>query len=112
MPQINELPNEVLEKMTQQKGVDLARVEPDPGDAVQSTTGEMPASPNYKQLQDVVNKMRLENGPIRAFNSLLAQRERYNANVNRLNQQPADDMLKQRAQSNRELLGKMFLEGK
>ena len=111
MPQINELPNEVLDTMMKRQGTDLTRVEPDPGDAAIPLTGEAPAAPNYKQLSDVVAKMRLENGPIKEFNTLLSQRERYNENVKRLNQGQADDMLKQRAQANREMLTKMFLGG-
>src|SRR3990167_10135866 len=100
MPQINELPNEVLDTMTKQQGVDLTRVEPDPGDVARSATGGAPAAPNYQQLQKVVAQMKRENGPIKVFNSLIAQRERYNGNVQRLNQRQADDILKQRAQSN------------
>jgi hypothetical protein len=111
MPQINELPNEVLETMTKRQGLDLSRVEPDPGDAATQATGGAPAAPNYKQLGDVVDRMRRENGPIKEFNVLLAQRERYNENMKRLNQTQADDMLKQRAKTNRELLSKMFLGG-
>jgi len=91
--------------------IDLSRIEPDAQDAAQPTTGGAPAAPNYEQLQKVVDKMRIENGPIGEFNTLLGQRETYNKNVKRLKQGQADDMLKQRAQSNRELLTKMFLGG-
>ena len=108
MAVLNELPNEVLETMTRSQGVDLSRVEPDPQDAIKPPTGDT-ASPNYAQLQGVIDKMERENGPLKKFNSLLAQRERFNSNVQRLNQTQADDMLKQRADGNRGLLGKMFL---
>jgi len=91
---------------------DLSRVEPEAQDVTQPSTGGLPAAPNYKQLQTVVDKMKLENGPIGEFNTLLGQRERYNENVKRLKQGQADDMLKQRAQSNRDLLSNMFLGGK
>ena len=111
MAQINELPNEVLETMTKSKGIDLSRVEPDPGDAAIQPTGGAPAAPNYEQLQKVVAKMKAENGVIGDFNRQLGIRERYNANVQRLNQGQANDMLKQRAKSNRELLTNMFLGG-
>ena len=112
MPQLNELPNEVLETMTKSKGVDFTRVEPDPGDAATQPTGGAPAAPNYNQLDKVVAQMRQENGPIREFNMLLRQREMYNKNVSRLNQTQATDMLKQRADANRSLLAKTFLGGK
>jgi hypothetical protein len=52
-----------------------------------------------------------ENGPLRQFNVLLGQRERFNSNVKRLNQTQANDMLKQRADANRGMLSKMFLGG-
>ena len=112
MAQINELPNEVLETMTKSKGVDFTRVEPDPMDATQPSTGGAPAAPNFEQLQKVVAKMKAENGVIGDFNRQLGIRERYNENVKRLNQTQADDMLKQRADTNRTVLAKMFLGGK
>ena len=111
MAQINELPNEVLETMTRSKGIDLSRVEPEATDVVQPDTGS-PAQPNYKQLSDVVAKMKAENGVIGDFNRQLGIRERYNENVKRLNQTQADDMLKQRANANRSLLAKTFLGSK
>ena len=111
MAQINELPNEVLGTMTKSAGVDLSRVEPEAQDVIKPDAGS-PVQPNHKQLQDVIAKMERENGPLKQFNVLLGQRERFNDNVKRLNQTQADDMLKQRADANRGELAKMFLGGK
>ena len=111
MAQINELPNEVLGTMTKSAGVDLSRVEPEAQDVIKPDAGS-PVQPNFKQLGDVVAKMKAENGVIGDFNRQLGIRERFNSNVQRLNQTQADDMLKQRADANRGELAKMFLGGK
>mgnify|MGYP001610568115 FL=1 len=111
MAQINELPNEVLEQMTRSKGIDLNRVEPEAQDVIKPDMGS-PAQPNREALRNAVNKMGSEQHYMRKFNQLLKTRETFNANVQRLNQTQADDMLKQRANSNRSLLAKTFLRGR
>lgn len=109
MASINELPTEVLEKMTQATGQDLTRVEPDSQEAVQPATGEAPRPGGEETLHQIVARMERENGPIGRFNQLLKQREAFNGHVKRLQDQQVTDMLKEKAKTNRDTLAKMFL---
>lgn len=110
MPQINELPTEVLEKMAQKQGIDTTQVEPPSQELLQPSTGALP-QPDHTLLRDTIARMKKENGPIRRFNRLLAQRETFNGNIKRLQDQQTADMLKEKAKANRDMLAKMFLGG-